>query len=65
MSSTREKFRAMLREGKLEDREVEITVSSMPKGSMSIMTGGSIDDIESAMQNIQEMIIISELHSIN
>ncbi|MBR0155842.1 MAG: ATP-dependent protease ATPase subunit HslU [Treponema sp.] len=56
MSSTREKFRAMLREGKLEDREVEITVSSMPKGSMSIMTGGSIDDIESAMQNIQEMM---------
>lgn len=56
MSSTREKFRAMLREGKLEDREVEITVSSVPKGSMSIMTGGSIDDIESAMQNIQEMM---------
>ena len=56
MNSTREKFRTMLREGKLEDREVEITVSAMPKASMSIMTGGTIDDIESAMQNIQEMM---------
>lgn len=56
LSSTREKFRTMLREGKLEDREVEITVSAMPKGNMSILTGGSMDDIESAMQNIQEMM---------
>ncbi|MBQ0163244.1 MAG: ATP-dependent protease ATPase subunit HslU [Treponema sp.] len=56
MSDTREKFRQMLRDGKLEDREVEITVNAMPKGSMSIMTGGSMDDIESAMQNIQEMM---------
>lgn len=56
MSATREKFRQMLRDKKLEDREVEITVNAMPKGSMSIMTGGSMDDIESAMQNIQEMM---------
>ena len=56
MHSTREKFRAMLREGKLEEREVEITVTAMPKGSMSIMTGGSMDDIENAMQSIQEMM---------
>lgn len=56
MGATREKFRQMLRDGKLEEREVEITVNAMPKGSMSIMTGGSMDDIESAMQNIQEMM---------
>ena len=56
MNSTREKFRVMLREGKLEDREVEISVTSAPRGSMSIFTGGSLDDIESAMQNIQEMM---------
>ena len=56
MNSTSEKFRAMLREGKLEDREVEISVTSAPRGSMSIFTGGSLDDIESAMQNIQEMM---------
>ncbi|MGN0738935.1 MAG: ATP-dependent protease ATPase subunit HslU [Treponema sp.] len=56
MNSTREKFRAMLRDGKLEDREVEISVTSTPRGSMSIFTGGSLDDIESTMQNIQEMM---------
>ena len=56
MGSTREKFRTMLREGKLEDREVEISVTAAPKGNMSILTGGSIDDLESAMQNIQDMM---------
>lgn len=55
-NSTREKFRVMLREGKLENREVEISVTAAPKGNMSILTGGSMDDIESAMQNIQEMM---------
>lgn len=56
LQSTREKFRTMLREGKLEDREIEITVTNPPRGNMSIFTGGSMDDIESAMQNIQEMM---------
>ncbi|MCQ2599779.1 MAG: ATP-dependent protease ATPase subunit HslU [Treponema sp.] len=56
MGSTREKFRTMLREGKLEDREVEISVTAAPKGNMSILTGGSMDDLESAMQNIQDMM---------
>lgn len=56
MSSTREKFRAMLRDGKLEDREVEISVTNAPRGTMSIFTGGNMDDIESAMQNLQDMM---------
>ncbi|MCR5612561.1 ATP-dependent protease ATPase subunit HslU [Treponema sp.] len=56
MSETREKFRQMLRDGKLEDREVEISVTSAPRTNMSIFTGGNIDDIESAMQGIQEMM---------
>ncbi len=55
-NSTREKFRVMLREGKLESREVEIVVTTAPRGNMSIFTGGSIDDLESAMQNIQDMM---------
>ena len=56
-NSTREKFRAMLREGKLEDREVEVTVKrqrSMP--SMEIIAGGSMDDIQSGMMEIQNML---------
>lgn len=55
--STREKFRKMLREGKLEDREVEVTVSrnqGMP--SMEIIAGGSLDDLQSSMQNLAGML---------
>ncbi|MBQ9908554.1 MAG: ATP-dependent protease ATPase subunit HslU [Treponema sp.] len=56
-NSTREKFRTMLREGKLEDREVEVTVKrqrSMP--SMEIIAGGSMDDLQSGMMEIQNML---------
>jgi ATP-dependent HslUV protease ATP-binding subunit HslU len=55
--STREKFRQMLRDGKLEDREVEITVHpqiQMP--SMEIIAGGNMDDFESGMQSIAGML---------
>ncbi|MBQ5907746.1 MAG: ATP-dependent protease ATPase subunit HslU [Treponema sp.] len=55
--STREKFRKMLHEGKLEDREVEVTVNrnqGMP--SMEIIAGGSLDDLQSSMQNLAGML---------
>ncbi|MCI6316412.1 MAG: ATP-dependent protease ATPase subunit HslU [Treponema sp.] len=55
--STREKFRKMLRERKLEDREVEVTVNrnqGMP--SMEIIAGGSLDDLQSSMQNLAGML---------
>ncbi len=56
-SSTREKFRQMLREGKLEDREVEVTVRRQPRGpSMEIIAGGSLDDLQSGMQDLQNML---------
>lgn len=57
MTSTREKFRQMLWEGKLEDREVEVTVSrqqGMP--SMEIIAGGSLDDLQSSMQSLAGML---------
>lgn len=57
-SSTREKFRQMLREGKLEDREVEVTVKRQPRGpSMEIIAGGSLDDLQSGMQDLQNMLM--------
>ena len=55
--SIREKFLVMLREGKLEDREVEIVVSNrqqMP--NMEIIAGGNIEDLENSMQGIVNMI---------
>ncbi|MBQ0166642.1 MAG: ATP-dependent protease ATPase subunit HslU [Treponema sp.] len=55
--STREKFRQMLREGKLEERTVEITVSRRaPMPNMEILAGGNMDDIEETMQNITSML---------
>ncbi|MBP3710761.1 MAG: ATP-dependent protease ATPase subunit HslU [Treponema sp.] len=54
--STREKFRQMLREGKLEEREVEVTIHpqfQMP--SMEIIAGGNMEDLENSMQSIAGM----------
>ena len=54
---TREKFRQMLREGKLEDREVDMVVhrtQGMP--NMEIIAGGSIDDLQNSMQGILNMM---------
>ncbi len=56
-NATREKFRTMLREGKLEDREVEISVTTGSRSAgIGIFSGGNMEDIESAMQNIQNML---------
>ena len=50
---TREKFRQMLREGKLEDREIDLIVKRPSGGpNMEIITGGSIDDLQNSMQGI-------------
>lgn len=57
LKSTREKFRQMLRDGVLEEREVEVSVersNRMP--SMQIIAGGSMDDLESGMQDIANML---------
>ncbi|MDE7383231.1 MAG: hypothetical protein K2M99_05010, partial [Treponemataceae bacterium] len=54
---TREKFRSLLREGKLEEREVEVVFDrrqSMP--SMEIIAGGNIDDLQNSMQNLASIL---------
>lgn len=56
VQSTREKFRAMLREGKLEKREVELSVPrSMNLPNVEIIAGGSMEDFQSGMQSIANM----------
>ncbi|MDR1210983.1 MAG: ATP-dependent protease ATPase subunit HslU [Spirochaetaceae bacterium] len=50
--STREKFRAMLREKKLEDRLVEITVNQTPQLPVMEMMGGNMEDLESSLSGI-------------
>ncbi len=56
-SATREKFRQWLREGKLEEKQVEVTIQKQQKmPSMEIFAGGNMEDIESTMQNITSML---------
>jgi ATP-dependent HslUV protease ATP-binding subunit HslU len=50
--STREKFRTMLREGKLEDRLVEITVNQSPQFPAFEMMGGGMEEIENSLSGI-------------
>ncbi len=56
MVATREKFRTMLREGKLEDREVEISIQRKMQGPSIEMMGGNMEDMEQAMQSITSML---------
>ncbi len=57
MNETREKFRVMLREGKLEDRQVEVSQRKQTRmPSFEIFAGGNMEDMESAMQGIATMI---------
>ena len=47
----------MLREGKLEDRDVEVEVSRKPSGipSMEIIAGGNMEDLENGLQNLTSL----------
>jgi ATP-dependent HslUV protease ATP-binding subunit HslU len=50
-SDTRQKFRKMLREGKLEDREIEIEVQAMPVG-VEIMAPPGMEEMTSQLQGM-------------
>ena len=51
-NSTREKFRKMLRDGKLDDRELEVEVSdTKPAPMVEIMTTSGMEDMQSNIQD--------------
>lgn len=50
-SSTRQKFRKMLREGQLDDREVEIEVSTAP-ANVEILTPPGMEELTSQIQGM-------------
>ncbi|MDR0487587.1 MAG: ATP-dependent protease ATPase subunit HslU [Treponema sp.] len=50
--ATREKLRAMLREGKLDEKTVELTVNQNPQFPAFEMMGASMEDIESSLSGI-------------
>jgi len=52
-NSTREKFRAMLRQGALDERTVEISVHQAPAlPAMEIIGGGNMEDLESSLSGL-------------
>jgi ATP-dependent HslUV protease ATP-binding subunit HslU len=50
-NTTRQKFRKMLREGKLDDREIEIEVAAMP-GSMEIFGPPGMEELTQQIQGM-------------
>jgi len=51
-NSTREKFRQMLRDGKLDSREVEVSISESKSAPMvEIMTTSGMEDMQSSLQD--------------
>src|SRR5688500_10712758 len=48
---TRQKFRKMLREGQLDDREIEIEVRAVPMG-VEIMAPAGMEDLTQQLQNM-------------
>ncbi|HOZ71424.1 MAG TPA: ATP-dependent protease ATPase subunit HslU [Spirochaetales bacterium] len=51
-SDTREKFRAMLREGLLDGKEVEVQVSAQSAPSIELFAGQQMEELESAFSGI-------------
>jgi ATP-dependent HslUV protease ATP-binding subunit HslU len=54
--ATREKLRAMLREGKLDDRTVELMIGQNPTFPSFEMMGGSMEDLEASISGIAGML---------
>jgi len=50
-SGTRQKFRKMLREGKLDDKEIEVEVALLPQ-QMEIMTPPGMEDLTSSCRDV-------------
>lgn len=51
-NDTREKFRAMLRDGSLEDKEVEVQVSAQATPTIDLLAGQQMEDLESAFSGL-------------
>ena len=54
--ATREKLRVMLREGKLDERTVELTVGQSPQFPAFEMMSGNMEDLEASLSGIAGML---------
>jgi ATP-dependent HslUV protease ATP-binding subunit HslU len=55
-SDTRQKFRKMLREGKLDDKEIEIEVAAMPMG-VQIMAPPGMEEMSNQLQGLFQISV--------
>jgi ATP-dependent HslUV protease ATP-binding subunit HslU len=56
VNSTRERFREMLREGKLEDRLVEVSVTKSSTPSIEVFAGTSFEEMGLNLGNLSQML---------
>ncbi len=54
-SATREKFRRMLRDGKLEEKEVEVSVTKSSMPAIEIFSGSSFEEMDLNLGNLGSM----------
>ena len=56
-NATREKLRAMLREGKLDDRTVEIEVTKSASPMLEVLTPQGMEEMEGALKSMLENLV--------
>ena len=61
--ATREKFRQMLREGKFDEREVEINVQSHKKVGIEVLGQANMDELQEAMQSLGSIFGNGKVHN--
>ncbi|MFA6844210.1 MAG: ATP-dependent protease ATPase subunit HslU [Sphaerochaetaceae bacterium] len=59
---TREQFRQMLRDGKFEEKEVEMTVGGKPNVGIEMFGAGNNEDLQNAMQSLGSIFGNSNNH---
>ncbi|AEV28433.1 ATP-dependent protease HslVU, ATPase subunit [Sphaerochaeta pleomorpha str. Grapes] len=62
-NATREKFRQMLRDGKFDDREVEVNVQSRKQVGIEVLGQANMDDLQDAMQSLGSIFGNSKGHN--
>jgi ATP-dependent HslUV protease ATP-binding subunit HslU len=62
-NATREKFRQMLRDGKFDDREVEVNVQGRKQVGIEVLGQANMDDLQDAMQSLGSIFGNSKGHN--
>ncbi len=51
-STTRDKFRKMLRDGKLDSREIDVSISQRGPKGIELFAGGNMEDMQNALNSL-------------